>query len=280
MKTKIIIRIFSLIIAIICFGLGCNLAKRTGTLKINLTDQPGDYEEVYITFSEVSVHRGEGQDNESDAGWIIISDEEKGYDLLTLQDGNFDLLAEADLAAGTYTQIRLKIDDGEDQNGDFKTYVKIGGEKFPLIVPSGTKSGLKLIHPFRIEADNETVLYIDFDADKSVKQTGNGKYKLRPTISVLSDLSPGQCDQGISGTVQDNSTMEPIEDAAVSAFVDTDNALEPKASSLTDEEGDFKLCLPPETYILKVEAEGYATFTSDPIEVESEFIELDPIKLQ
>lgn len=226
MRAKIIGLSIALLLVVLYGGLGCDTGqKTTGTLRLNLTDAPGQHEEVYITFTEVSVHRGEAQDNCTDnatdnctalalkkdndngngkgkdtdnqtdldnatdqEGWLVISDQEQGFDLLKLQDGKFDLLAESELAAGVYTQIRLKITDGLDNESDPKTYVKVDGEKHPLIVPSGTKSGLKLVHPFTITADNETVLYLDFDAEESVNQTGSGTYKLKPTIKVLTDL--------------------------------------------------------------------------------------------
>ena len=35
--------------------------------------------------------------------------------------------------------------------------------------------------------DNETVRYLDFDAEKSVNQTGSGTYKLKPAIKVLTE---------------------------------------------------------------------------------------------
>ena len=51
-----------------------------------------------------------------------------------------------------------------------------------------TASGLKLTHGFTIESDNETTLFIDFNTDKSLHQTGAGDYKLKPTIKVLDEL--------------------------------------------------------------------------------------------
>jgi len=61
--------------------------------------------------------------------------------------------------------------------------------KYPLVVPSGTKSGLKLTSGFEITADNDTVIYLDFDAEESVKTPGD-KYHLQPTIKILYDLVP------------------------------------------------------------------------------------------
>ena len=184
-------------------GSGCTKQGGKGVLTINITDKPAVYEAVFITFTQVSVHKAQGVDNDTDNdtdnggdnatndtnGWIIISNQEQGFDLLQLQNGEFTLLAKAKLAAGDYTQIRLKITDALDANDEPKTYVMVDGEKHPLVVPSGTKSGLKLVHPFTIASDN-TTLYLDFDAEKSVNQTGNGAYHLNPTIEVLT--SPPQ----------------------------------------------------------------------------------------
>ena len=53
-----------------------------------------------------------------------------------------------------YTQIRLKIVEGNDIERNPETYLGLeeGGDKNPLEVPSGAQSGLKLIHPFTLPA--------------------------------------------------------------------------------------------------------------------------------
>ncbi len=235
-------------------GIGCDQPYpegSTGSLIMNITDAPEEmarinpkkdtpedekYEQVYITFTEISVHKADADnetdysddddnetdngtnmsfigimdnDNEtdSDAGWIVISSDEQGFDLMQLQDGAFDLLAQAELDAGKYTQVRLKITDEDDEDGEPKTYVMIEGEKHILTVPSGTKSGLKLTKGFTITADNETVLYLDFDAEKSVHKTGNNKYQMKPTIKILNTAPPctGDCDNETD--VPDNGTI-------------------------------------------------------------------------
>lgn len=274
MKTKIAVPIFLFCCGLLGFVMGC--FTQTGTLKINLTDQPAAYDQVYITFSEISVHRGENQDatteqkddtdaDQDDNNWISVSTEEQGFDLLSLQNGKFDLLASANLPAGIYTQIRLKIVEGDAQNP--KTYVQIGGQKFPLTIPSGTSSGLKLIHNFKVETGTATVLYLDFDAEKSVNKTGNGQYKLKPTIAVLSELDNKQ---GIEGVVQDAGTNAPIVNATISAAKTDDAEAVQIGSCTTDEEGKFKLPLPAGTYALTITAEGYQQFKTDPIVVESQ----------
>jgi hypothetical protein len=288
MKSKIFLSVFILFCGLLCFTTGCT-PEGTGTLTINLTDAPGDYDEVFITFSQISVHRGEeqaeeeqpkneedddGEDND-DGSWIIISEDEQGFNLLDYknQDKMFDILATGNLDEGIYTQIRLKIVEGME-----KTYVTLeeGGEKYPLEVPSGTKSGLKLTHPFRIDADNDTILYLDFDAGKSVNKTGNGEYKLKPTIAVISNLSPKQ---GIRGIVQASATeggeATAMANTEVFAYTDSGNTNEdegklPEGSITTEADGTFALPLPAETHTLEVIAEGYDTATIDSIIIEED----------
>jgi hypothetical protein len=285
MKTKIAIPIFLFCCGLLWFGIGC--FTQTGTLTINLTDQPASYDQVYITFSEISVHLGEDQDvttaqeddadaDQDDNNWIIVSTEEQGFDLLALQDGKFDLLASANLPAGIYSQIRLKIVEGDAQNP--KTYVQIGEQKFPLTIPSGTSSGLKLTHPFKVEAGAQTVLYLDFDAARSVHQTGNDQYKLKPTIAILSELDNTQ---GIEGIVQDAGTNAPIVNATISAVKTDDVQQLQVGSTMTDDEGEFKLPLPAGSYTLTITAAGYQELKTEPIIVESQvWNELEnPIKL-
>jgi len=278
MKTKNFATMFILSFGLLCFYTGCVL-EETGTLQINLTDDPGMYDEVVITFSEIAVHQSEkpddideqnidnervkgsayGEDDENDednddgdndGNWIVLLlDEEKQYDLLTLQDTS-EIIAMANLEVGSYTQIRLKIVEGEDE-----TYVKIGDDTYyPLEVPSGTQSGLKLIHPFEIVEGGNTVLFLDFDAEKSVIKTGNDQYKLQPTIKILS--------QGVKGTVVD-SDGNPIAGATVSASgenVETE-------SFKTGDDGTFEIPLTEGTYALEITAADYDDETIESVEV-------------
>jgi hypothetical protein len=81
------------------------------------------------------------------------------------------------LSAGQYTQIRLIIGPG--------SYVIDNGVKHDLEVPSGSQTGLKLTHQFTIEGGKLYELILDFNVDKSIVVTGNGRYKLKPTIRVM-----------------------------------------------------------------------------------------------
>jgi hypothetical protein len=156
----------------------------TGSLRIALTDAPGDYDEVNVEVIGVEVHRsGEA------GGWMAVDVDTTAVDLLTLTDGQSVVLADSVLPTGAYTQIRLVLGEGNT--------VVVDGETHELVVPSGGETGLKLNHPFSIEPETLYALTLDFDADRSVHATNDG-YKLRPVIRVIVDAISG----AVAGTVE------------------------------------------------------------------------------
>jgi hypothetical protein len=67
------------------------------------------------------------------------------------------------------------------------TFTQFYNKIYPLVIPS---SELKLIHPFTIEANKSLLITLDFDVDKAVTRTGDGHYKMDPTIGLnISDKS-------------------------------------------------------------------------------------------
>ena len=153
-----------------------------GTLKIYLTDAPGDYEEVNINISRIDGHIAE--DGE-EGYWEVLKEWSGGLrvDLTELIDVSI-LLASLELEPNKYTQLRLFLMGGEEDAwlilSDFT--------KEPLEIPSVYQTGIKLNRPFEIVAGSITKLTIDFDAEKSVIKTGNGKYKMKPVIHVTSEI--------------------------------------------------------------------------------------------
>ncbi len=157
---------------------GPNSQADTGNLKISLTDAPADFDAVNITFSEVSAH--------IDSNWIVLSDEQQTVNLLEFSNGKTTEIGSGDVPVGQYTQIRLKIADAE---------VVVDGQSYPVTVPSGAQSGLKLITQFSIVQGSSIELVADFDAHRSIITTGPPSapksYKLKPTIRVISDAVTG-----------------------------------------------------------------------------------------
>jgi len=171
---------------------GCSEGSSTkqtgsqGELKMYMVDSPGEYDEVNIVVTEVSVHMASG---DTVSGWTVISDSVRTINLLRLTNGNFDILGVRRLDVGHYSQIRLKIGTGSN--------VVVSGTSHDLEIPSGSQSGLKLNHAFEIQSDVLYEMTLDFDASKSIHLTGNDRYMMRPVIRVVANQASGS----ISGVV-------------------------------------------------------------------------------
>jgi hypothetical protein len=203
-----------------------------GTLQVLLTDAPGDYEAVMIDIREVRVHRSSDADDE-ESGWITISDERKKVDLLELTNGNKELLGEAELEPGTYSQIRLILGDENE--------LVINGTSHHLTTPSAQQSGLKLNVNAEIESNSTYTLLLDFDASRSIVKAGNsGKYLLKPVIRTVNLAETG----AIAGEI------EPAEALPwVYAIAGEDTVAGTRAS----EEGEFLMIgIPSGTYQVSV----------------------------
>ena len=96
------------------------------------------------------------------------------YNLLKLQNGVDTLLASGTVQTGTLKEIRLIL-------GTNNTVV-VGGTSFPLTIPSGEESGLKIKVGKNVSAGLDS-LVVDFDAALSIKSEPGG-YKLRPVLRI------------------------------------------------------------------------------------------------
>jgi hypothetical protein len=188
MKKLIILAVFSVIFWMSCSDDSSNVdpVSQNGRIKMYLVDSPSTLDSVIICVTRVEVHKS-GSDSTS--GWFVINDSTRYFDLLLLTNGASAILGDTDLTAGHYTQIRLIIGEG--------SYVVDQGIKHDLEIPSGSHSGLKLIHQFTIESGQLYELLLDFNVEKSIIITGNGTYKLKPTIRVIPMVISGS----ISGQV-------------------------------------------------------------------------------
>lgn len=173
-------------------------AADVGTVQMWVTDAPrsDNVTEIWVTVSEVEIHKvgtgvqvsdngsdeAEGQidDTANTGDWISANiTGPNRFDLLTLRGDNGGLqqiLATANLTAGRYTQIRMTIQ---------KVEVKIDGVLKEATLPSGR---LKFVHPFTIEANKDTKLLFDFDADKSVSVSGSPKGQkimVKPVVKMI-----------------------------------------------------------------------------------------------
>jgi len=178
-----------------------------GTLKIYLTDASGNYKEndsgtysaVYITISKIEAHiAGDNDgDNDGDKGsWEPLKKWPEGL-LVNLKEfaDRSMLLASLELKSNKYTQLRLFLmDEEEDAWIAWIVLNDLYSTEKHLEIPSVYQTGIKLNRPFEIVTDGITKLTIDFDAEKSVVETGNGKFKLKPVIHMTSETFPEGAD--------------------------------------------------------------------------------------
>jgi hypothetical protein len=172
-RILVIISVFALAF-ISCDKDNTNLEGKA-MLSLKLTDAPATYDKVNIEIIGLQVIINDS---------IIDMDVEKGiYNLLDLVNGKDTLIADQEITAGKLSQIRLIL-------GDNNSLIE-GQASFDLKTPSAQQSGLKL----NIHADlSQGIAYeytIDFDAAKSIVETGNGKYILKPVLRVFTNAVSG-----------------------------------------------------------------------------------------
>lgn len=139
-------------------------------LKIKLTDNPYQASEVNVDIMEVNIKL-----NNDSAGWTRLETHAGIYNLLDLQNGIDTVLAQGVIPTGTLKEIRFVL--GNENS------IKIGDAIYPLSIPSGAESGLKIKLNKTLNASLDSLL-IDFDAALSILQEGTGDYKLKPVLKI------------------------------------------------------------------------------------------------
>jgi len=161
---------------------------------IKLTDAPGDFKRAVVTISEVEL-LGEGENNR-----VILLNQPKTTDLITLANDTADLVKDATVPAGTYKELRFVITGAfievEEADGSTKVYAsapdyaglpegtQVAGE---LQLPSYGESGLKvkIAEPVTVEGEQKVIL-VDFDVAQSFGRQagGSGRWVMSPVIKA------------------------------------------------------------------------------------------------
>jgi len=205
-----------------------NGSNARASMRVMLTDDPADYDQVNIDVQSVEI-------NSDNGGWITLNTFSDMYNLLDLTNGIDTLIANDSLPAGMISQIRLNL-------GPNNT-IMVNGVVHPLDVPSGNTSGLKInVHQTLVAGGNYTLL-LDFDAGHSIVEQGNGEYKLKPVIH-------GQL---VTSIVTDGTITGVVMPPASNAFVSATNATDSTSTYINALTGQYSLQnLTPGTYTIAI----------------------------
>ncbi|HZF99878.1 MAG TPA: DUF4382 domain-containing protein, partial [Chitinophagales bacterium] len=116
---------------------------------------------------------------------------------------------------------------------------------YPLEVPSGYTSGLKINVHQVITGGTSYTLLLDFDAGHSIVETGNGEYKLKPVIHG----------QFINAVSTDGTITGVVMPPASNAFVSATNATDSTSTYIDPITGNYLLQnLTPGSYTIWINA--------------------------
>lgn len=237
MKNRIMYLLTGIVSVVVAsfFLSACSDDEKNARVEVRLTDAPGDYDEVLIDIQDVEIHSSGG---DQEGGWISVNITPGVYSLLELTNGLDTLLGATELPAGKISQIRLVL--GENNS------IVVDGETHDLSTPSAQQSGLKLNLHADLKAGITYKILLDFDVARSIVESGNGSYSLKPVIRAISEATSG----AIEGSVS-----IPESTPAVYAIINLDTL----GTTFTDSTGAFLLQgLPAGTYTVSfAPATGY-----------------------
>jgi hypothetical protein len=158
---------------------------------VKMTDAPGDYDAVFISVKEIQVLTSEGTS-------VLETDLTEPFDILKYRMGKDILVASEDIPSGRIQEIRVVLNETGNE-------VVVDGETFAMTTPSGQTSGLKLKVQDELTSGVAYTMLLDFDVAKSIVETGNGKYILKPVIRAIPQVATVL--RGVIEPVASNATV-------------------------------------------------------------------------
>jgi hypothetical protein len=220
-KTKQVIFVLTIFIALISLMAGGGCKKDNSTpppagnpvLSVKMVDSPSGFDAVYVEVIGLEANLG--------IGWTPLALDNKGiYNLLSFTNGNsLALISDTVMAPCTISELRLIL-------GTNNTVV-VDGITYDLTTPSGQTSGYKIkMVSQQLIAGGVYRLVLDFDTEKSIHETGNGKYMLKPVVSGYLVTSVGS----FAGTIS------PVDGAY---YVEASNASDTSGTYINQTTGQF-----------------------------------------
>lgn len=161
---------------VIADDLNSRIPAGSGSVRIRLTDAPANYLEVNVDIKQVRMHISD--DSSSADGWINLPTNAGIYNLLDLQNGIDTTIVDSTVVpSGKVSQIRFVL-------GPNSSVMTSDSVLHDLKVPSGEQSGLKINVHKNIPGGTTLNVLLDFDAEKSVHEKGNGNFSMKPVIKI------------------------------------------------------------------------------------------------
>ena len=205
MKPLLFISVCALSAIISCKKEDLPAEPAASTYRVRMTDAPAVYNQVNVDIVGVEL-TGKGKT-------VTLNVNPGVYNLLEFANGADTLIATGSVKMERVQQIRLLLGPNNTVMADSVVY--------PLTVPSGAESGLKIQVHHDLQPGVAYEVLLDFDAHQSVVETGNGQYVLKPVIRAVENAISGS----ITGTVSPKGVVTVItatgSSAAYSSVADT-----------------------------------------------------------
>jgi hypothetical protein len=170
-KVAVFLSLLTVFVMVLFISCSKDQSAKSTTVTVRLTDNPFNADEVNVDIQQVRVKFSE----DSIHGWTDLNTNIGIYDLLGLQNGVDTLLAVGTIPTNVVKEIRFVL--GANNS------IKVAGILYPLTIPGGSESGLKIKVNKQLNGTLDSLL-IDFDAALSIHQTGTGAYQLKPVLRL------------------------------------------------------------------------------------------------
>jgi len=251
-------------------SMGASMGTGMGTVNVTLSDPPscmppnGQFVHVYVTVRSVQANI-DSNATDSSSGWQELApqlaNQPMQIDLFSKPQTTCVLaqLGSASLPVGSYQQIRLLLVSNSPAAGSALPATNAcAGSGYNCVVLDDTtihelqlssqdNTGLKIPPgqiiggPIEVTAGESVDLNIDFNACASIVEEGNGKFRLKPTLTA-GQVSANNT--GISGQVLDSITKAPIAGSVQVAIEQQDQSGVDRIlmQSVADSNGNFTFC--------------------------------------
>lgn len=193
MNRKIAVVFISTLAGILAGCNGGSSGAATSSMTLGVTDTPVDgVQKVNVAFTGVDLMGPNGLVQHTFSN-------EKTVDLLSLQgNASATLLSGVSIPAGNYQWIRFDIDTA---NSDV---IGQNGGQYPLTIPSGSQTGLKLVSGFTAAQGGKLNFMVDFDLRKALTSTttpSGTSYTLKPALRLINNQQVGSVSGSMAGTL-------------------------------------------------------------------------------